>query len=223
MSSIASIHIASAGATNAFALRASRSSSAAPTGEELFASVDSDGDGQLSQQEFDAALQGAQPQSFDLSALSTQGFAGLCAAGQRPPPPPGDGADPIAALDSDGSGTVSAAEFGLEGSSSAMQAMFAAIDGDGDGELSTRETEAFRSAMQQAMGAAERPQGPPPGPPPAAAGDTAGSRAGASDDSSTREELLDFLQKLSEMFAGQYADVADGKALGTASTLSVTA
>jgi len=76
-----------------------------------------------------------------MSSQSTAQFAGL----GGPPPQ-----DPIASLDADDSGSVSADEFGLDGASSDVQALFKAIDSDGSGDLSTDEITSFREQMMAA-------------------------------------------------------------------------
>ncbi|OYT89564.1 MAG: hypothetical protein CFE46_03935 [Burkholderiales bacterium PBB6] len=96
---------------------------------------------------------GPPPSSFS-SDLSTAQFAGLQQMGGGRPmgPPPGD---PVASLDSDDSGSVSADEFGLKDASSDVQALFKAIDGDGSGDLSNDEINQFREQFRQDMAAAE--------------------------------------------------------------------
>ncbi len=111
--------------------------------DELFAKLDTDGDGQLSQAEFDAGRPSEQ----------ASGTAG----GGMPPPPPGGPGGPGGAggaqsssttydpLDTNEDGTVSLAER-LAGSSSAQeaaQALFSAIDTDGDQKLSSTEAQTF--------------------------------------------------------------------------------
>ena len=111
--------------------------------DELFAKLDTDGDGQLSQAEFDAGRASDQ--------------ASGAAGGGMPPPPPGGPGGPGGAggaqsssttydpLDTNEDGTVSLAER-LAGSSSAQeaaQALFSAIDTDGDQKLSSTEAQTF--------------------------------------------------------------------------------
>jgi len=117
--------------------------------DELFAQLDADGDGQLSQAEFDAGRPSEQGQDM---------------AGGMPPPPPGGpggpgGAQPSGSgtatydpLDTNEDGTVSLAER-LAGSTSAReaaQALFSAIDTDGDRQLSSSEAQAFIDQLTEA-------------------------------------------------------------------------
>jgi len=114
--------------------------------DELFAQLDADGDGQLSQAEFDAGRPPEQGQDM---------------AGGMPPPPPGGpgGAQPSSSstatydpLDTNEDGTVSLAER-LAGSTSAReaaQALFSAIDTDGDRQLSSSEAQAFIDQLTEA-------------------------------------------------------------------------
>lgn len=129
------------------------------------------------------------PAQFDC-AMSTEQFAGM--AGMMGPPP---GGDPIASLDADDDGSVSAEEFGLEGASEEVQNLFAAMDEDGSGELSTDEIDAFREQMMASGGR-------PPQPPAMGAGDASS-----------------FVQQLAE----RYASLASTDDSESESAFSVTA
>ena len=221
MSSISSVGGSSSAGLEAIAARwkqaGASSSTEAPA--DLFKLIDTDGDGTLSKTEFDAATKSASAQRFDLSGQSTQSFAGM-----RGTPPP----DPIASLDTDGDGSVSGEEFGLDGASEDVQALFKAVDADGSGDLSSDEISSFRDQFMQKTGGAGRPHGPPPGPPPdESAQADAGSSSSSADASSTTStedtRLRGFLQQLAEMFASQYAQVANGSGQGAASMLSASA
>ena len=161
------------------------------------------------------------PSQFD-SAMSTAQFAQMTGAARGGPPP---GEDPIASLDSDDDGSVSADEFGLDGASDDVQKLFAAMDEDGSGELSTDEIASFREQMMSADGA--RPPEPPPGPmgPPPGEGGTRGDSTGstATDASSNtttsthaQPDIGQFLQQLAQRYASMTADSSE-------SALSVTA
>lgn len=107
------------------------------------------------------------------SESSSAGSSATQGARRGPPPgPPPDfnpqmstaqfassrGGDPIASLDGDQDGSVSAEEFGLGDASSDVQKLFTAIDADQNGALSSDEISSFRSTMQEAM-KAERQAG----------------------------------------------------------------
>lgn len=112
-------------------------SASATSSSDMFAKLDTDGNGSLSQPEFEAG----RPQ--DGQAL--QGAGGM------PPPPPGGamgskGADSTSydPLDTNQDGVVSAEERMVASSSSeSLQALFKAIDTDGDSAISSTESEAF--------------------------------------------------------------------------------
>lgn len=220
MSSISSVGGSSSAGLEAIAARWKQAgaSSSTESPADLFKLIDSDGDGTLSKTEFDTAAKSASAQSFDMSGQSTQSFAGM-----RGTPPP----DPIASLDTDGDGSVSGEEFGLDGASEDVQALFGAVDADGSGDLSSDEISSFREQFMQQTGGADRPHGPPPGPPPGESAQAdAGSDSSSADASSTAStedtRLRGFLQQLAEMFASQYAQVADGSG-SAASMLSASA
>lgn len=159
------------------------------------------------------------PSRFELAQSTTQ-FAG-CHRG----PPPGE--DPIASLDADTNGSVSAEEFGLDGASDEVKALFQAIDGDGSGDLSTDEIDSFREQMMAAdQAAGGPPMGPPPGPPPGASPsgsseeattDSTASAASQRSSSSASVDVGAFIQQL----ASRYASLAGES--GTASLLSASA
>lgn len=125
----------------------STSSSDTTANSDLFAKLDADGDGSLSETEFDAG----RPQNDATTQAShpTQG-----AGGPPPPagPPPAGGAggssnasttyDP---LDTNQDGTVSLQERMAASSTSTdpLQALFKAIDTDGDSKISSSESESF--------------------------------------------------------------------------------
>lgn len=127
--------------------------------DELFTQLDADGDGKLSQAEFDAGRPSEQAPGM---------------AGGMPPPPGGQGGpsgaqaasgsttyDP---LDTNEDGTVSLSER-LAGSSSAQeaaQALFSAIDTDGDKKLSSTEAQAFIDQLAEAATGAQQAHGTAP-------------------------------------------------------------
>jgi Ca2+-binding EF-hand superfamily protein len=105
--------------------------------------------------------------------LNTQDFASMMGGGMPPPPPPGGMGGPggpggmpdLSSLDSDDDGSISMREFGLsdegtstttteaaiEASSSStegLQDLFKAIDGDGDGSLSSTEVNDFEKKLR---------------------------------------------------------------------------
>lgn len=156
------------------------------------------------------------PSQFDCQ-MSTQQFAGQGGGMAQMGPPP---EDPIASLDSDDDGSVSADEFGLDGASEDVQNLFSAIDEDDSGDLSTDEIDAFREQMMAADGG--RPPEPPMGPPPGAQG-SGSSSSDDSDDSSTSTasasnsiDVSSFIQQLAQRYASLTSTTSD-------SELSITA
>jgi Ca2+-binding EF-hand superfamily protein len=128
--------------------------------EDLFSSIDSDGDGSVSKTELKSFADSlsAQMQSALLGAQESGGAQG---AFGPPPPPPGDGksaADMLSEMDTDGDGSVSSDElkaFGEahgpksgKGAQMAEEA-FASADTDGDGKLSSAEFETFDKTMRE--------------------------------------------------------------------------
>ena len=124
--------------------------------DELFTQLDADGDGKLSQAEFDAGRPSEQAPGM---------------AGGMPPPPGGPGGAQAASgsttydpLDTNEDGTVSLSER-LAGSSSAQeaaQALFSAIDTDGDQKLSSTEAQAFIDQLAEAATGAQQAHGTTP-------------------------------------------------------------
>lgn len=114
------------------------SSSSGPSSSDMFSKLDTNGDGSLSKAEFEAGR--------------PQGGNGPHGAGGMPPPPGGAGGagsssassttyDP---LDTNQDGVVSAQER-MAGSTAtnALQSLFKSIDSDGDGKISSSESDAF--------------------------------------------------------------------------------
>jgi Ca2+-binding EF-hand superfamily protein len=128
--------------------------------EDLFSSIDSDGDGSVSKTELKSFADSlsAQMQSALLGAQESGGAQG---AFGPPPPPPGEGksaADMMSEMDTDGDGSVSSDELkafgeahGPKSSERASKAeeAFASADTDGDGKLSSEEFETFDKTMRE--------------------------------------------------------------------------
>lgn len=136
--------------------------------DELLGKMDSDGDGGLSMDELDAGMRSLMP-----APSSTLDFAQQRAGGMRSPPPgppPGGSAGPGAAggatseasgasssststdpMDTNGDGTVSAAERMAAELGQLVQDLASAMDGDGDGSISASEVKDFSKQLRSAM------------------------------------------------------------------------
>lgn len=171
-----------------------------------FSALDADQDGALTKDEIAQGL-------AKFSQASAQALLGAQEAGGPPPPPPeakDGGGGFFAEADSDGSGSVSLAEFTSAGpksvASDEVESLFAEIDEDGDGEISKAEDEAFRTAQgEDGRGGPQGPGGPPP-PPPAG-----GASASASDDTQD-DATSQLLASLSELLnaSGAYGSASAG-------------
>lgn len=227
--------------------------------EELFAQIDSDGDGNVTQGEFEAfkptessdSAAASTASSFNVE-MSTSQFAaqmgggghggrGMHGAGGPPPGPPPS----LSERDSDDDGSISAEEFGIGSDSTATQdakatELFSRIDSDGSGELSSEEVEAFESMMAE-----QRTQGPGGGDPLATLdADEDGSVSaeefgledataqmqqlfkaidGDEDGSLSTEELKSFQEQMQAMQAQHYAQVAANGVTADATVVSTTA
>jgi Ca2+-binding EF-hand superfamily protein len=135
--------------------------------DDLFAKLDTDGDGSISQSELDTGMksrgheqQGGQ-NAFGSMGMDTQGFAAMMGGGMGgmppPPPPPDELASSItsalSSLDADSNSSISLSEFGLgdaasTATDSTQQALFDMIDGDKSGDLSSKEVSAFADQMK---------------------------------------------------------------------------
>ena len=178
-----------------------------PDPSELFSTLDTDGDGSVSREEFvagrpDDVTEGQANQLFDRIAgedsdsVTEDEFV----AGMMPPPPPpggrGDGADLFSSLDADGDGILTLAEFvaGRPADMTEEEAtqIFQQIAGE---DADTITAEEFVAGM--------RP--PPPG--------GAGGGGGDSEDESVSYDPLDTnkdgVVSLQEYLAGQSSDDGD--------------
>ncbi|GEM_PF-4480116 len=141
--------------------------------EEAFALADSDGDGAVTQEEFENG--GARAIGDYLRSQETQ-LVGTAVQGSSFD-------ELLFELDSDGNGTLNIDELNV------TSEVFAAADTDGDGEVSQEE---FENGGAQAIGDYFRSQGPASPQGGAASFDT----AGASSDSGVQGDTSDFLSKI---------------------------
>lgn len=189
----------------------SSSSSSSSTTSSLFSSIDSDGDGSVTQTELDGFMKSNAP------------------AGGPPPPPPPDEAsensegdpnsDLFAALDADQSGGVSESELSdflskaSSSSSTDSSSLFGSIDSDSDGSITEAELQAY---MQS-----QRPEGPPPPPPSDVTNsdpttETSVSAIGSDSSSSSTSNLSNLLAAAIARYASEaYGNTAATSAVST--------
>lgn len=141
--------------TLAFAQSRSASSAQDSGSDEMFAKLDTDGDGTLSQAEFEAG----RPDN----AEGTGGTGGPQAMGGMPPPPPPGGvkgsdasSETTDPLDTNGDGVVSAAERAAGEEADPIQALMDALDADQDGQVSQTEVDSFVQQLSAQLEAAAK-------------------------------------------------------------------
>ncbi|XAH24924.1 XopAW family type III secretion system calcium-binding effector [Xylophilus sp. GW821-FHT01B05] len=182
----------------------------------LFAQLDTDGDGSLSQAEFDAGRPSAQG-----------GGQGM--AGGMPPPPPDSTSSTSASSsgrstsattydprDTNKDGVVSAEELLAAGSTSStdstdpLQALFKAVDSDGDGRIGRDEAAVLSQKITEALNSLST-------------GSTSSSSS-STDSTGSRNGNFD-LSQLAQLVLKQYEQVGASASSGssTGSTLSVVA
>lgn len=179
----------------------SSTSTASSSSSDMFAKLDTNGDGSLSQTEFEAGR--------------TQGGNGPQGAGGMPPPPPPDGAGSSSSasssttcdpLDTNQDGTVSAAER-LAGSSSssstdAVQALLKAIDTNGDSKISSSKTDAFIKKLTSQVEAMTQ-----------SAQNTGSSASTGSQSTKDSVDLAELVKQAYEQIASGLAQQAKGSTL----------
>lgn len=140
-----------------------RSGRSLGSAESQFSTLDSDGDGGLSSSELDSGLRSLlPPPSSTLEFAARQQLGGPGGpGGGRPPPPPAEGEGGTEAsqslsaadqaLDANGDGVVSMQERLGGQLKELLQQVISASDSDGDGALSSSETESLRSQFSSAL------------------------------------------------------------------------
>lgn len=143
-----------------------RSGRSLGSAESQFSTLDSDGDGGLSSSELDSGLRSLLPppsSTLEFAARQQQqGGPGGPGGGRPPPPPPsaeGEGGTEASqslsaadqALDANGDGVVSMQERLGGQLKDLLQQVISASDSDGDGALSSGETESLRSQFSSAL------------------------------------------------------------------------
>lgn len=147
-----------------------RSGRSLGSAESQFSTLDSDGDGGLSSSELDSGLRSLLPPPSSTLEFATrqqqQGVPGGPGGGRPSPPPPsgegegeGEGGTEASqslsaadqALDANGDGVVSMQERLGGQLKDLLQQVISASDGDGDGALSSSETESLRSQFSSAL------------------------------------------------------------------------
>jgi len=142
--------------TMAFAQSRSATGSQSADDSEMFAKLDTDGDGSLSQAEFEAG----RPDSTQ----NTEGTGGPQAmGGMRPPPPPAGGvsssdssSETTDPLDTNNDGVVSAAERAAAAETDPLQALMETLDADQDGQISETEVDSFVQQLTAQLEAAAK-------------------------------------------------------------------
>lgn len=200
-------------------MQAGQGAQGAQSMEELFAQIDSDGDGSITQGEFEAfkpTESSSAASSFNIER-STSDFAaqrgggpgGMHGPGGAPPGPPPSLSD----LDADEDGSITADEFGISGDSTDTKVteLFNRIDSDGSGDLGSEEVSAFESMMAE-----QRTQGPGGPPPPGMGGGEPLSALDSDDDGALSGEEFGLEGATAQM--QQLFDAIDGDEDGSLST-----
>jgi hypothetical protein len=160
----------------------------------MLSQLDADKSGGISADEFSQALQSQRPPPPP--QMSTADFAHARAGGQG---------DPLMSLDSDQDGAVSSSEFGITDSSDdSMKSFFKAVDADGDGKITSAESDAFKEKMQAQMQSARD------------GGDSSDSSSGSG---FTRQDY----SMLAAMANAHYGAVGSGAVVDTSQRLAVAA
>jgi Ca2+-binding EF-hand superfamily protein len=128
---------------------ASQSTSSTSGNDDLFNSMDANGDGSIDSSESESYLKKIQEEMLSL-------FNSTQASSQMPSPPPADdkGEDMFTKMDTDSSGSVSKSEFEAFMAKRGMSqekadSIFAKVDTDGNGEISKSEHEAQMEKMKE--------------------------------------------------------------------------
>lgn len=194
-----------------------RSGRSLGSAESQFSTLDRDGDGGLSSSELDSGLRSLLPppsSTLEFAARQQQGGpGGPGAGGGRPPPPPpsgeGEGGTEASqslsaadqALDANGDGVVSMQERLGGQLKDLLQQVISASDSDGDGALSSGETESLRSQFSSALDQALS------GTAGSSASSSSDSSGGSGHESSTAGSALD---QLASLLLRRYGGVAEG-------------
>ena len=187
--------------------------------ESQFSTLDRDGDGGLSSSELDSGLRSLMPpptSTLEFAARQQQqGGPGGPGGGRPPPPPPsgegeGEGGTEASqslsaadqALDANGDGVVSMQERLGGQLKDLLQQVISASDSDGDGALSSSETESLRSQFSSALDQAL--SGTAPSSSSSSSSDSSGASGSGSGSASSA------LDQLASLLLRRYGGVAEG-------------
>lgn len=193
-----------------------RSGRSLGSAESQFSTLDSDGDGGLSSSELDSGLRSLLPlpsSTLEFAARQQQqGEPGGPDGGRPPPPPPsgeGEGSTEVSqslsaadqALDANGDGVVSMQERLGSQLKDLLQQVISASDSDGDGALSSSETESLRSQFSSALDQALSGAGSSSS---SSSSDSSGASGSGSGSASSA------LDQLASLLLRRYGGVAEG-------------
>jgi hypothetical protein len=144
-----------------FADAAQRSGTTSSTSsDDVFAKLDTNSDGSLTQSEMEAGMKGVKPEapSTEAFAKSRKGAGGPQGAGGPPPPPDGDDASASSTssatqydpLDVNKDGVVSEQERAAGELKDVVKSLLKAADTDGDKQVSDTEFSTFKDMVTQA-------------------------------------------------------------------------